>query len=337
MGIKRYVLLSVVYMLAVGLYVYSFSGDKYTLDLYALTLTLPVAVWIVVPVFVLFLASVSHLAFYSFKDFFYKRALKKDYDTFINVSKSRILGEKSSLKFKTQWFRTPGLVIKSFKYISGQNTPDLENEELVEYCKVVSSIQSGKYEDIKKYKLSRDNDLFMQNEKNRLKEEPKYCYSILKNCDNLESELCKLAYSELLNIGTFSEIKKYDFHIDKGMFRRMMERYLDEEDDFDIDINSIEKMLEQFNANSEDYLELAQEIKIKLDPDTLINLFRKLYNEKGQLAANAYLYTLYELQMIDKVRDILDNSDEDEFLKFKTLLFLRDHGKTIDTIKFLKV
>jgi len=48
MGIKRYVLLSIVYMLAVGLYVYSFNGDKYTLDLYALSVNLPIAIWIVV-------------------------------------------------------------------------------------------------------------------------------------------------------------------------------------------------------------------------------------------------------------------------------------------------
>ncbi len=337
MGIKRYILLSVVYMLAVGLYVYSFSGDKYTLDLYAMSISLPIAVWIVVPIFILFLASVSHLSFYSFKDFFYKRALKKDYDTFINVSKSRILGENSSLKFKTQWFKIPGEVIKSFGYFNKTDMQDLENEELKEYCKLVNNIQDGKYEDIKKYKLSDENKLLIKNEENRLKEDPKYCYAILKSCDNLDSNLCKLAYNELLSMGTFPEIKKYNFHVDKSIFRRMMERYLDEEDDFDIDINSIEKMLEQFNANSEDYLELAQEIRVKLDPDALIKLFRKLYNEKGQLAANAYLYTLYELQMIDKVRDILNNSDEEEFLKFKTLLFLRDHGKKIDTIKFLKV
>ncbi|NOX15511.1 MAG: fatty-acid--CoA ligase [Epsilonproteobacteria bacterium] len=337
MGIKRYVLLSIVYMLAIGLYVYSFNGDKYTLDLYALSVNLPIAIWIVVPTFILFLASISHLAFYSFKDFFYNRALQKDYDTFINVSKSRIIGEESNLKFKTKWFKTPGQVIKIFGYMKKADIQNLENEELKQYCQLVDDIQNGKYEDIKKYKLSSENELFIQNEKNKLKDEPKYCYSILKNCKNLDSKLCKLAYNELVSIGTFSEIKKYDFHIDKAIFRRMMERYLDEEDDFDIDINSIEKMLEQFNANSEDYLELAQEIKVKLDPDALIKLFRKLYNEKGQLAANAYLYTLYELQMIDKVREILDNSDEDEFLKFKTLLFLRDHGKTIDTVKFLKV
>jgi hypothetical protein len=324
-------------MLAVGLYVYSFNGDKYTLDLYALSINLPIAVWIVVPVFILFLSSISHLSYYSFKDFFYKRALKKDYDTFLNIAKKRILDENSSLKFKTQWFKIPGAIIKNFTYTNKLDLSEIDDEEIKQYTELVEKIQNGTYEDIKKYKLPYTNKLFIKNEENRLANEPKYAYTILKNCDDIDNELCKMAYEKLLEIGTFAEIKKYNFPIDKNIFRKMMERYLDEEDDFDIDMQSIENMLEQFNANNEDYLELAQEIKVKLDPETLIKLFRKLYNEKGQLAANAYIYTLYELQMIDKVREILDNSDEDEFLKFKTLLFLRDHGKTIDTIKFLKV
>ncbi len=336
MGIKRYVLLSIIYMLAVGLYVYSFNGDNYTLKVYTFSLTLPVAVWIIVPVVLLFVASVSHLTYYSFKDFFYRRSLKKDLDTYIKVAKKIILGEESSLKFKTELFELPSFITRTLSYVKKANLEGLADEELKECYRLVDNIRDGKYEDLKKFKLSETNELFIMNEKNRLLSEPKYAYTILKNCENLDSDLCKEAYNKLLDIGTFTEIKKYNFPIDKNIFRRMMERYLDEEDEFDMDIDSIKEMLETFNATSEDYLELAQEIKIKLTPDELIDLFKKLYNEKGHIAANAYLYTLLELEMIDKVRDILENSEEEDFLKFKTLLFLRDHGKNIDTIKYLR-
>ncbi len=336
MGIKRYILLSIIYILAVGLYVYSFNGDSYTLKVYTFSLTLPIAAWIIVPSIILFLASVSHLAYYSFKDFFYKRALKKDLDTFVKVAQKVVLGEKSSLKFKTKIFKLPSFILKTLSYTGNADLKDLENEELKESYVLCDNIRSGKYEDLKKYKLSSENELFIKNEENRLREEPKYAYTILKGCENLDNELCKKAYDELLNFATFSEIKKYKFPIDKNIFRRMMERYLDDEDEFDIDIESIKKMLETFNATSEDYLELAQEIRVKLTPDELIDLFKKLYAEKGHIAADAYLYTLFELEMIDKVREILENSEEEDFLKFKTLLFLKDHGKNIDTIKYLQ-
>ncbi|WP_331775592.1 fatty-acid--CoA ligase [Sulfurospirillum sp. 1612] len=337
MGIKRYVLLSIIYLLAVGLYVYSFNGSNYALNIYTFSLNLPIAVWIVIPAIFLFLASIAHLTYYNIKDFFYKRAIKKDFDTFINVSKGSILGEKSNLKFKTDFFKIPGFVLSTLNYAKKCDVETLENEELKEYYYLVDKIRAGEIQDLKKYKISETNELFIANEKNKLKEDPKYAMTILKKCDSLDDELCKSAYYEVLKIASFAEIKKYPFAIDKDIFRKMMERYLDPEDDFEIDIDSIKQMLEQFNATSEDYLELAEEIRIKLSPDELIDLFGKLYNEKGQIAANAYLFTLYELQMIDKVREILEDSEEEDFLKFKTLLFLRDHGRNINTIKFLKV
>jgi hypothetical protein len=177
----------------------------------------------------------------------------------------------------------------------------------------------------------------IQNSINRLKIEPRFALEVLKNCKELNSELCLKAYDALLDFASFNEIKRYDFPQDKRTFRRMMERYLDADDSFDMDIKSIEDMLEQFNADRADYLELAREIKIKLSPDALIALFEKLYNSKGNVAADAYLYVLYDLQMIDKIRELLLNSDPEDFVKFKTIMFLRDHGKSIDIDKFLRL
>ena len=102
-----------------------------------------------------------------------------------------------------------------------------------------------------------------------------------------------------------------------------------------MDVASIEKMLGEFSAERADYMDLAKMLKQKLAPDVLIALFEKLYNSKGSVAADAYLYVLYDLQMIDRIREILLNSEPEDFVKFKTLLFLRDNGKSIDIDKFL--
>jgi hypothetical protein len=40
--------------------------------------------------------------------------------------------------------------------------------------------------------------------------------------------------------------------------------------------------------------------------------------------------------MIDRAREILENSDEEDFKEFKLLLFLRDHGKKCDTSFFVR-
>ena len=336
MGIKRYIIVTLIYMLAIGLYVYSFNGENYTLELFGLSATLPVAFWIVVPLLLLVIASIGHLVFYNFKDFLYKRALKKDIELFQEAAKNRILGEEVNTSYKTDGFKFVGKVLQSMKFEPSVPTTFIE-EDVANVCAVAISINNGNYEDLKKFKLSKTNPLVIQNSINRLSVEPKYALEVLKNCKDLESELCVKAYDALVNFASFNEIKRYDFPIDKRIFRRMMERYLDADDSFDMDIKSIEDMLEKFNADKGDYLELAREIKIKLSPDALIALFEKLYNSKGSLAADAYLYVLYDLQMIDKIRELLLNSDPDEFVKFKTIMFLRDNGKSIDIDKFIRV
>jgi len=336
MGIKRYILATLIYMLAIGLYVYSFNGESYTFDFFGLSLHLPVAFWAVVPVLVLAIASIGHLVFYNFKDFLYKRALKKDIELFQESVKNRILGEEVTTSYKTDGFKFAGKALQSMRFDATLPTSFLE-EEVAKACAVAISVANGNYEDLKKYRLSKTNPLAIQNTINRLKIEPRFALEVLKNCKTLESELCVKAYDALLSFASFNEIKRYDFPTDKRTFRRLMERYLDADDSFEMDIKSIEDMCEQFKADRADYLELAREMKMKLTPDALIALFEKLYNSKGTLAADAYLYVLYDLQMIDKIREILLHSDAEEFINFKTIMFLRDNGKQINIDTFLHV
>ncbi|ACZ11572.1 hypothetical protein [Sulfurospirillum deleyianum] len=336
MGIKRYFLVSLIYMLAIGLYVYSFNGESYTLEFFGLSMTLPVAFWIVFPVLFLCIASVGHLVFYNFKDFLYKRAWKKDSEVFHEEAKNRILGENLNASYKTDGFKFAGKMLQAMKFDPSIPSSFIE-EDIAAASAVAISIANGNYEDLKKYKLSKENPLVIQNSMNRLKVEPKYAFEVLKNCKELEGDLCKKAYETLLGFASFNEIKRYNFPIEKEAFACMMERYLNSDDSFEMDIKSIEEILEQLNADRMDYVELARKIKVKFSPDSLIALFEKLYNSKGSVAADAYLYVLYDLQMIDKIREILLNSDPEEFVKFRTLLFLRDNGKSINIDTFLNI
>ena len=336
MGIKRYIALVIVYLLAIGLYVYSFNGDTYTLEISKFSLSLPIAVWIVVPAILLFIASVLHMLFYSFKEFLNSRALRKDFENYKTFFANKILFEKSKINFKTEWFKFVGRTLELTEF-KEDNQAMLDDEKIVELRNLVAKIENGEVVELKKYKLSKDNPLVIKNKLNKLKVNPKYASTILKKCDDKTSELCQKAYFEFLRYASFEEIQKLDFPPTKEMFRVLMERYLDENDDFEIPLLAIEDLLMKFKATREDYLELAYEIKAKLEPDALIALFEKLYNSPNhEEAADAYLYVLYELQMIDKIRDILENSDEGEFIKFRTLLFLRDHGKNVDSGLFLR-
>jgi len=326
-------------MLAIGLYVYSFNGDVYTLSVYKFSLELPIAFWIVLPTILLFIASTTHMMYYSLKDFWKDRALKRDFENFKIALSEKVLGEDSTLKYKSEWFKFIGKSLKILKYkeIEDFNT---EDERIEANRQVLKDLNDGKIVELKKYRLSSENILLEQNEMNRLQEDTKYSSTILKECKDTSSELYQKAYFEYIKYASYSDIKKLDFIPTKDMFRVLMERYLEEEGTVAIklDLDEIQELLMQFKANREDYLELAYEIKTKLEPDALIALFEKLYNSpEHSAAADAYLYVLNELQMIDKVRDILENSDEEEFEKWKTILFLRDHGKNVNSGLFLRI
>jgi hypothetical protein len=326
-------------MLAIGLYVYSFNGDMYTLSVYKFSLELPIALWIVLPTILLFIASTTHMMYYSLKDFWKTRALNKDFENFKIALSEKVLSEDSAVKYKTEWFKFIGQSIKmlDYKQIEDFNT---EDEKIEANRQIVKELNEGKVLELKKYKLSTENELLYKNSLNKLKEDVKYATTILKDCKDESNELCQKAYLEYIKYASVEDIKQIGFTPTKEMFRVLMERYLEEEgtQPINLSLDEIQEFLMQFKANREDYLELAYEIKAKLEPDALIALFEKLYNSSDHIAAaDAYLYVLNELQMIDKVRDILENSDEDEFEKWKTILFLRDHGKNVNSGLFLRI
>lgn len=338
MGIRRYIILTLVFLVGVGIYAYSLVGGEYTLSIYSFSMTLPIALWIVLPALLLFLASIFHMLYYSFKEYLQQRSLSKDFELFKTAFGRKVLGENSDFNYKTHFFKFVGKSLKGVHFNGFPPYVEIEDENIKSLCEVIAKVNSGEVVELKKYKLSQDNPLVTKARLNKLELDPKYAAVILKECDDEESELCKAAYMKFLSYASFDEIKKLGFKPTRETFRIMMERYLDEEDKFDIPLESIEELLLQFKATRDDYLELAYEIKTKLAPDAWMAMFEKLYNAPDQHseAADAYLYVLYELQMIDKIREILEASDEGEYTKFKTLLFLRDHGKNVDSGLFLR-
>lgn len=339
MGIKRYIVLTVVFILAVGLYVYSFNGDRYVFEFYKFSLDFPVAFWVIIPTILLFIASTAHMLYYYVKYFWKDRVLRKDLESFKIALGQKVMGEDSEIEYKTDCFKFIANSIKMMEYKEVEDF-DSEDENIESNRKIVKCLSGGEVVDLKKYKLSSASRLLEQDRLNRLAKDPKYATVILKECKDESSELCKKAYFEYLQYADFEDIKKIGFAPTKEMFRVLMRRYLEEEGTvaIELDFDSMQELLMQFKANREDYLELAYEIKTKLDPDALMVLFEKLYNSpEHEAASDAYLYVLYELQMLDKIREILDSSDEDEFVKWKTILFLRDHGKNVDSGLFLRV
>ena len=69
-------------------------------------------------------------------------------------------------------------------------------------------------------------------------------------------------------------------------------------------------------------MSIAEVTKKYLRPDENLSLFHN-YQKENEKAQNAYLYLLFEYELLEQVQVFLDDEEEDDFVKFRVLLQLR--------------
>ncbi|MDR1615271.1 MAG: hypothetical protein LBS26_06895 [Campylobacteraceae bacterium] len=333
MGIKIYLFFSFILLAIVGIYTYSIVPSEntyYELSIFGYSLNLPIAVWLIIPSLVLLAASVAHMLFYSIKNFFIKRLMKKEYETLLLEIKYALLGEEKEFEYKSDSFKTLAATVKKMRYNPKSEDTKTGEKNLDEIFDILEKIRDGAYVDLKKFRLRSDNELLNQNRLNFSKDDKKSIGEVLKHCPTLESEACKKAFNAFLMLSSFAEIKSYKYKLAGDVALIILKRFADKEDKFTLDIEEIKEVLGKSDLTSEEFLATAKILKTAVEPDTLLKLYDNL-QQKNHHVAFAYLYILFELRLIDKAREFLESTEEGEFEKFKILLFLRDNGKTVDT------
>lgn len=330
MGIKQYTFFSLIFIVIVGIGVYSLDGATYTLNVFSKEFTYPIAFWIIVPLILLFLATILHLIFYSIKNYFKKRVIKKDYETLLQNIKDCLINEEHAREYKSEYFKNISKIIKRLNFNPEHSEIEaIEPKFLNEVIELLDKIYNGEYVDIKKLKLRNDNPITLQNRVNILNADEKTFLLAFKQCTkSSDEEFCQKAYEKFASIATFTEVKKQGFEITSKIASIIFDRYLNE-DEYTLSNDEVASILEKAKFTSNEYVLAAKTLKQKVEPDILLALFEKIHTN-NHIATDAYLYLLFEFQMIDKIKDILDNSEESEYEKFKILLFLRDSGKNID-------
>ncbi|MDR1976235.1 MAG: hypothetical protein LBQ18_04525 [Campylobacteraceae bacterium] len=333
MGIRAYLFFSFLLLAIVGIYTYSIIPSEsayYTLTMFGRSLELPIAVWFIIPSLVLLIASVAHMVFYSIKNFFTKRLMKKEYETLLSEIRYALLGEEKDFEYKSDSFKALSAAVKRMKFNPKSEDKRTGEKEVDEIYEILEKIRDGVYVDLKKFRLRSDNELLNQNRLNFAKDDKKSIGEVLKHCPALEGEACKKAFKALLEVASYAEIKSYKYKLTSCAIEALLKRFADQEDKFTLTVEEIKELLESGDFGSEEFLTSARILKTALDPDLLLKLYDNL-QQKNYKATFSYLYILFELRLIDKAREFLDGNEDSEFEKFRILLFLRDNGKFVDT------
>jgi len=333
MGFKKYLAFGLVLVVAVGLYVYSLTNGYYSVSLAGITLSLPIAVWVALPVALLYILTLIHLMFYGTLGFFRLKKIKNDASKFLENEKRALLGKKIvDNDYKSEIFKLPGKVLPLLnidpKRYSGYRIHDDGIEDILE---AKQRVYDGEIVDLSKFGLLPDNALMRKNYENMLKEDKSYAATILKKCS--DKDLLKKASLAMAEYSPVSELEKYDVKITKDILYTLINRL--GSDKFELSNDKILDYAKELNFDSQDLVELTKKLKDKLSPDDRIKFANDIMVKFPEIGADAYLYTMFDLQLIDKVREFLDNSSKHEYTKYKYLLFLKDNGKNFDIDMFI--
>ncbi len=324
MGLKKYVIGMVILIVLIGFFANSVNSDDYTIA--QLGSTSSVAFWVIFPAVIVFILSLSHMLYYSFKGYLKQRTQIKDSENFKTMIENKILNKDVDyFNFKTDNFKQVGELSSLLKFDDSKCKSKVTNEEINTFLKVIDDLKNGEVVDLKKYKLDSANSLFQKNQQNILEKDPKEAINILKDSKNLDTDISKKAFLKFVGFASKKEIDEMNIKMNKDAFEVIIDRYI--KDELELKIEDVINYLNDFFYTSKDFISLAKRLKEKLNPDSVIVFFDELY-ARFPNALEGYLYLLFELQMMESIYEIIADCGNEVCQKYKHLLFLRESGKS---------
>ncbi len=338
MYIKRYTIASFILIAFVGWYVYAYiSQDTSSIELFGIILpALPIAIWVVLPLVLLYIASVFHMSFYSLLASFKLRKYTKDYDKVIDAIVDAYLSKaQRNHVFSTPRYKLLGSIIDSTRLFPTEALKaNTENEKLDAVIKVVENIRNGEVEDLKKYSLISANALVIQNEKNRYKKGEVSAENILKHSSKYDISLVKEIYSDFAKSANLSAIELHKSFLTKEALFTILSRVNADENSLEISNESLISLFNALELDTKDFIELSKAVSTGMIPEQRIKLF-EILSENREDATEAYLFTLFDLEMLSPAKELLDNTQSDEYLNFKAYSALKECGKNFNIDLFL--
>ena len=329
MGFKKYIIAAIILIGAtVGYAMYLNLGD-YTLNIPQLQFeyTLPIYIWIAVPAGVLFIATILHMIYYGSKNYFAKRAIDKDIKILEGIIKKRLLKENANDLLTTDGLKNIGDIIKQMDINLTDNIVT-SSKELNDIIQKINLINKGKYLSYKELKLSSDNPFYQKNLFNRVKEDITFALDVLRENDRYSLELIESAFERVVEDKSMTTIKKIlpNLKLTNNMIKKLLQKNSNTTKEFALSNEDILKYIREADFTNEELIALAKAYKKTLSPDQLIKLYEDIAADNAKFTP-AYLYVLFDFQMIDQAKDILLNSQPNEYKVYKALLDLRAAGK----------
>jgi len=325
MRIGLYFIFALILTGLTGAYVHSLHLGNYIHKILGFNINLPIAVWIVLPMAVLLLFTLIHMMYYSTLAYLVRKKWSKDARTLEDALYWSLLKEPREHKYLTKEIRNRAkLLSKSTLEVKG--TVEGVSERITHTIALVKDIERGEYVDLKEKnlakKLSKENPIFIKNTLNRLDKDVKFVEEVLQSSVTYSRDTVAKALKIFARNETFYKAKKYLKIFDVDNFFVMLERAVEKKEDIGMNEEMIRSFIAELPFACREYMHLARLCVKKFTPDTNLAMF-KSFQKQDENASQAYLYILFEYEMLDKVEEFLREHGEKEFVRFRALYTLK--------------
>ncbi len=339
MHIRRYSLAALIFMGLTFAYVYvMITQESVSIDVFGINLPqLPIALWVTLPMLLLYAASVVHMMYYTFVGSFKLRKYQKDYENLLSDVNDIYLSKTDETKqeYKTERYQVLASALRNLKVAKTDRFVRTGNPKLDTTAELVEDIYADKASDIKKLNLEIDNPLRIKNDLNRLKEGKVNSEEILSKADRYSESVKVKAYAEFVKTSPLYAIQEHKKYLDKKSLNVVLGRINAKDYGYEASNEALMDLLAQVELSEEELIAISALLAKHIIPDQRIKLF-ELLSEENDTAMEAYLYTLYDVEMLEKAAEIIDNAQKDEFIAFRAYRSLREHNQNYNINLFTK-
>lgn len=337
MQLKRYTIASLILMILVAAAVYSIDNGSISFDLLGMHFpNLPVAFWVVVPLVIMYVASLLHMGVFALVGNFKLRRLNKDHEKMIDALRDALLGVgERNYAYKSDAYKLMGKLIDHSVILPYETLRAVGNEKLDEALELMRDVKENKKVEIKKFHLASNTSIMIQNNLNRLERGEIDADAVLSRPDSYGEVVCAKAFESYVKTASLGSVLKFKHLFTKASLVDFIARVNAAENGIQTTNEELASLLQSIKLDANDWIDLSAAMSKNMLPEQRIRLF-EMISEHNDDAMEGYLYTLYDLQMIDTANEILNNTANNDYQIFKAYRDLKKANKHYDIAIFLR-
>lgn len=328
MRLGLYIFAALTLMGIVGAVVHMINPNNFLIEVMGFNLNFPVAVWVVLPMFLLLVFTAIHMFYYGLKGYFKQKKWERDAATLEDALYWSLVNEPKEQKYTIDEIKKSAVLLGKSNLMVVDGVEGL-SDRLTKIVNILNKIKNGEYVDLKEHKLlkvfNEGNPHLIRNRLNRLETDSEFVEEVMKSSSKYSEPVQKHALAIFAKKESFFKARKYAKIFDVENFFVMLNR-LDEEEELGLTAEILNDFVEALKLRCADFVRIAKITKKHFSPDENLALF-KAYQKENPKAQNAYLYLLFEYELLDEIEKYLDEQEEHEFMKYRALYELKKQNK----------